>query len=218
MQLLKSGLKLCLLETQRCFRCEESRKALCGIKPKPASNTPCRAPCSHHHPASWAGWGPIPQQTIRSLRNLEEISLKLQSSSFHTHLWQSLGPGTHICQFSSAPVQTPSHQAERSCALASCCCWLEYLNGVFYNFPGWAWYYRVGEREDPHTPLLSGRAENWEMHKEDINQSCHSLQKVLKGEEIFSTRRNKNKNQFFTELYDKALFSKVSPSVLCYGE
>lgn len=105
-------------------------------------------------------------------------------------------------------------------------CGLGSLNGVFCNFSEWArrdhgsaaWYYRVGDREDPHTPLLSGRAEKWEMHKQDVNQSCQSLQKVLEGEDIFLTSRNKNKNQSFTDLHDKALFSKVSPSVLCYGE
>lgn len=35
------------------------------------------------------------------------------------------------------------------------------------------------ERERIHTPLLPGRAEKWEMHKQNINQSCH-CQKVLK--------------------------------------
>lgn len=51
------------------------------------------------------------------------------------------------------------------------------------------------EKGKIHTHLsFQGEVKKWEMHKQDINQSCHSLQKVVEGEDIFSTRRNKNKN------------------------
>lgn len=74
------------------------------------------------------------------------------------------------------------------------------------------------ERGHPHPCLLPERAEKWKTHKQDLNQSKHTLQKVLEGEESFSRRKGKKKNQSLTEPLDKAPFFRVPPSVLCYGE